>query len=212
VGEPALQHLFDRKINGTSAARILLLGALLGIAIPASTQAATPDPKAEVAAFFEARVADWVGGPEVVNAIKAQNERHAGLQQADIDALDLKWRAEIASDDNHRPFVAEIMDNELSGFLKARQRAADWMIVEIIVMDGRGLNVGVSTPTSDYWQGDEDKFQKTFLQPEAGLFIDDIEYEPDTHLVLSQANSAIIDPDTGEPIGAITVSLNLNKL
>jgi hypothetical protein len=207
-----LQHLFDRKINGTSAARILLLGALLGIAIPASTQAATPDPKAEVAAFFEARVADWVGGPEVVNAIKAQNERHAGLQQADIDALDLKWRAEIASDDNHRPFVAEIMDNELSGFLKARQRAADWMIVEIIVMDAKGLNVGLSTPSSDYWQGDEAKHQKTYQAGTDALFIDEVEFEEETGLLLSQANRTIFDPETGAPIGAVTISVNMNKL
>ncbi|WP_404863874.1 hypothetical protein [Georhizobium sp. MAB10] len=192
--------------------RVAVYAALWGAAFAPLSQASAAgiDHQEAVKAYFQDNLAEWVKSPEIIEAVRAQNGATAAWTQAEIDAADAEWRAEAGQ--IQRPQIDAMIQNSVSQFLRQKQSAADWMIVEIIVMDGRGLNVGVSTPTSDYWQGDEAKFQKTFLQPEAGLFIDDIEYEPDTHLVLSQANSAIIDPDTGEPIGALTVSLNLNKL
>lgn len=194
-----------------AAKAVFLLSAagLLGV-MPA--QGAGPDHTAQVAAFFEADVADWIASAPVVDAIRAQNERHAHLSQEEIDALDQAWRAEIASESNSRPFVEEVMASPVSAFLKEHQRAADWMIVEIILMDAKGLNVGLSTPSSDYWQGDEDKHAKTYQAGSADLFIDAVEYEAETRLLLSQVNRTIFDPETGAPIGAVTVSVNMNKL
>lgn len=192
--------------------RLAVCAALWGAAFAPLSQASANgiDHREAVKAYFQDSLAEWVKSPEIIEAVRAQNATTSAWTQADIDRADADWRAEVGQIE--RPQIDAMIQNTISQFLRQKQSAADWMIVEIIVMDGKGMNVGVSTPTSDYWQGDEAKFQKTYLQPEAGLFIDDIEYEPDTHLVISQANSAIIDPDTGEPIGAITVSLNLNKL
>lgn len=192
--------------------RLAVCAALWGAAFAPLSQASANgiDHQEAVKAYFQDSLAEWVKSPEIIEAVRAQNGTTSAWTQADIDRADADWRAEVGQIE--RPQIDAMIQNTISQFLRQKQSAADWMIVEIIVMDGKGMNVGVSTPTSDYWQGDEAKFQKTYLQPEAGLFIDDIEYEPDTHLVISQANSAIIDPDTGEPIGAITVSLNLNKL
>lgn len=192
--------------------RLAICAGVWGIAFaPASLAwASGVDHQVAVKAYFQNNLAEWVKSPEIIDAVRAQNDTTSAWTQADIDRADAEWRVEV--EQIERPQIDAMIQNNISQFLRQKQSEADWMIVEIIVMDGKGMNVGVSTPTSDYWQGDEAKFQKTYLQPEAGLFIDDIEYEPETHLVISQANSAIIDPDTGEPIGAITVSLNLNKL
>lgn len=192
--------------------RLAVCAALWGVALAPLSQASANgiDHREAVKAYFQENLADWVKSPEIIEAVRAQNGTTAAWTQAEVDRADAEWRAEVGQIE--RPQIDAMIQNTVSQFLRQKQSTTGWMIVEIIVMDGKGMNVGVSTPTSDYWQGDEAKFQKTFLQPEAGLFIDDIEYEADTHLVLSQANSAIIDPDTGEPIGAITVSLNLNKL
>ena len=104
------------------------------------------------------------------------------------------------------------MQRDVSHFLKQKQRAANWMIVEIILMDAKGLNVGLSTPTSDFWQGDEAKHQKTFQAGSHDPFIDEVEFEAGSGLLLSQVSQTIFDPDSGEPIGAVTVSVNMNKL
>ncbi len=43
-------------------------------------------------------------------------------------------------------------------------------MTEVFVMDARGLNVAASDVTSDYWQGDEEKFSETFPKgPETAI-------------------------------------------
>ena len=188
----------------TSASRSLLLAALLF-----SSPAATEDIRTTaVADFVESDVRPWLEEPAIVNAIIAQNAAHAGLGQAQIDELDARWRAELAS--ARRPMIEAQLSNPLSLYLKGRQRAAEGVITEIFVMDNRGLNVGQSDVTSDYWQGDEAKWQKSFG---AGLLhIDEAARDDSTQLMQSQASLPIRDPRTGTVIGAITVGVNLDAL
>ncbi len=74
-------------------------------------------------------------------------------------------------------------------------------------MDNKGLNVGISDVTSDYWQGDEAKFKKTFEKSD--YFIDDIEYDDSTQKFQSQISLAIKDPGTKKDIGAITLGIDV---
>ena len=191
------------RIAGAAALLAALSGNATGTAI---------DHHAAVESYFLEHVRNWVTSPEVIEAVRAQNLSTANWSQDAIDAADKAWRSEMGSDANHRPRVQAVMDRDISAFLLARQRDAHWMIVEVIVMDAKGLNVGLSTPSSDYWQGDEAKFQETFGRGTDALHIDAVEYEADTRLLISQVNQAIIDPETGKPIGAVTVSINMNKL
>ena len=171
-----------------------------------------PDHIREVHDFYVDHVQQWVNDPQVIAAIREQNLRTAAMDQDAIIAADEQWRAEVGSDNSVRPMVADVMQRDVSLFLKKQQRAADWMVVEIILMDAKGLNVGLSTPTSDYWQGDEAKHEKTFQAASRDLFIDEVEFEAEAGLLLSQVSQTIFDPDSGEPIGAVTVSVNMNKL
>ena len=41
-------------------------------------------------------------------------------------------------------------------------------------MDAMGLNVAASDVTSDYWQGDEAKFKKTYAVGSGAIFIDEL--------------------------------------
>lgn len=177
-----------------------------------SAEPLKPDHVREVGDYYRQHVESWINGPEIVAAIRNQNSHTAGMDEAAILIADEQWRAEVGSDDTNRPMVEEVMSRDISAYLKKQQRAADWMIVEIIVMDAKGLNVGLSTPTSDYWQGDEAKHVKTFQAASRELFIDDVEFEAEAGLLLSQVSQTVFDPETGEPIGAVTVSVNMNKL
>ncbi|WP_099864040.1 hypothetical protein [Pararhizobium haloflavum] len=199
--------LLDRA--GTRRAALAL--AVFSLAAPASAGPG-PDHRPQVAQYFDSHVAGWIGSEPIVAALRAQNAENVRLTQGEIDELDATWRAQMASEGNRRPLVQAVMDREASRYLKERQREADWMIVEIIVMDAKGLNVALSTPSSDYWQGDEAKHQKTFQAASRVTQIDAVEYEAETGLLLSQVNKTIFDPDTGRPIGAVTVSVNMNKL
>ena len=161
-----------------------------------------------VADYIEANVRPWLTEPAIINAVIAQNAMHSRLSQADIQDLDARWRAELFN--VKRPLIDETLSNPLSLYLKGQQRAAEGLITEIFVMDNRGLNVGQSDITSDYWQGDEAKWLKSFG---AGLVhIEEAERDESTQLMQSQASLPIRNPKSGEIIGAITVGVNLDAL
>src|SRR3546814_1455058 len=77
-------------------------------------------------------------------------------------------------------------------------------------MDNRGLNVGQSDVTSDYWQGDEAKWQKSYQGGADAIFVDEVEMDESTQTFQSQVSMPIVDPATGEVIGAITVGVNVD--
>ncbi|NKN36666.1 hypothetical protein HFC70_09885 [Agrobacterium sp. a22-2] len=188
------------------AAFLMTSASLTLAATVASAQEAHVAP---VTAFLQEQVAPWINDPAIIAAIKAQNAEHAALTDADIDALDKKWRAEVDGTDH--TMIDAVLANAVSKLLKEKQAAAQGAIAEVFVMDAKGLNVGQSDMTSDYWQGDEAKFQKSFGAGKDGLFVDEIEKDESTQALQSQASMTIND-EAGNPIGAITVGVNLDAL
>jgi hypothetical protein len=65
--------------------------------------------------------------------------------------------------------------------------------------------------TSDYWQGDEAKWKKTYMVGPDAIFVDEIEKDESTQSLQSQVSIAIKD-ETGKAIGAITLGINVDKL
>lgn len=186
-------------------------GLVLAILLAAGVPAGARDLRSEaVAEFIEDNVRSWLGDPVIVEAVRAQNEAHAGLTEADIDALDAVWRRELASAE--RPMIDRVLSAPLSLFLRERQREADGLITEIFVMDAKGLNVGQSDITSDYWQGDEAKWQRSFGGGPGTLFIEEASRDESTQLMQSHASLPIIDPASGAVIGAVTIGVNLDAL
>jgi hypothetical protein len=195
--------------EGTSMkAASILTAAMVGVMLSSTVYAEEAHVK-PVTDYINANVRAWFNDPIIIKAIKAQDAKNANLKQADIDVLDKKWRAEVETDSH--PFIDSVLGNEVSAFLKAKQEASGGTITEIFVMDDRGLNVGQSDVTSDYWQGDEAKFQKSFGVGPDALFVDSAEKDESTQMLQSQASMTIKD-ETGKPIGAITIGINLDQL
>ncbi len=160
--------------------------------------------------LVESQIRAWTVSPTIVAAINIQNRNHAGLDQADIDALDKKWRAETSA--GAKPLIDELLDRAASRELSRYKNEGEGLFTEIFVMDNKGLNVAQSDVTSDYWQGDEAKWQKTFLAGPDGMFIDEVEFDESTQTYQAQVSLSITDPDTNETIGAITVGVNVELL
>ncbi len=168
--------------------------------------ASASSPTEAMIGYAQEQVQAWVVTPEVVAAIKAQNERTASMSQSEIDGLDKDWRAKVGC--NCSPFVQGVLENETSQHLAAHAAQSGGMVTEVFVMDARGLNVGQSGPTSDYWQGDEAKFQQTFLVGPDAVHASDIELDESTQTYQAQISRTITDPETGAVIGAVTIGLN----
>ena len=160
--------------------------------------------------MFVDHVQPILATPVLVDAVRAQNDDHAGLGDADIADLDAQWRQSAGAGSG--PLVDDVLSNALSDFLRTVQDSSNGQITEIFVMDNRGLNVGQSVVTSDYMQGDEAKWQQTYQVGPDAIFVDELEFDDSTSAFQSQVSGTIVDPETGEPIGAITVGVNVETL
>lgn len=190
--------------------RYLALGLLMCSGMGLNPALAEEDYVAAARAYVQEHVLPVLTDAVVVEAINAQNAKFGGLQQADIDALDQKWRAEVEAAD--KPMIDEALASPLSKFLVEQREKSEGVITELFVTDSKGLNVGQSDPTSDYWQGDEAKWQKSFQAGPGAVFVDEIEKDESTQQLQTQVSATITDPKTGAAIGAITVGINVDGL
>lgn len=85
-----------------------------------------------------------------LNEVLSANEKNKELTFDDITRLDDEW---IASK-NVTPFIYQLLSNEIAKQLSAFQDK-NQSFKEIFVADARGLNIGLTNKTSDYYQADE---------------------------------------------------------
>jgi uncharacterized protein YcfL len=186
-------------------ALIALVCGLAASPVLASNEHVEPAKK-----YANETLAKWMSDPLIIQAVKAQNEKHKSLKEEQIVALDKKWRAEVNA--SQRPLVESVLANKVSEYLKSKKESSKGLITEIFVMDNKGLNVGQSDPTSDYWQGDEAKWKNTFLKGADAVFVDDVEKDESTQMYQAQVSISIMDPETKEVIGAVTAGVNVDEL
>jgi hypothetical protein len=200
----------SERCEGSMLKKLFIAAAVAAIVASSGAALAQEKHEAPAKAFAEGKLKQWMSEPVVIDAIKAQNAKHASLEQAKIDELDKQWRAETKS--ASKPLIEQHLGNPLSAYLKKLKADTKGLVTEIFVMDDKGLNVGQSDVTSDYWQGDEAKWQKTFLVGPSAVFIDKIEKDESSQAFQSQISMAIADPATGKAIGAVTVGVDVDEL
>ena len=139
--------------------------------------------------------------PLVIAAVKAENAK--GKTLAEIKALDEKWIAERGLADYMSKLINSDLGRHLSNILYSTE-----YIMEIFVMDNQGANVAMTGKTSDYWQGDEKKFQNSFNEGKGAVFID----EPDFDLSCQAFVVSVPVMEGGKAIGAITFSVDVDRI
>jgi len=148
--------------------------------------------------------------PFVIEAIRAQNERDIDTDDAAIVEFEQQWYRE--SLDGYGPLISQVDQNSVSTYLRTLKAQSDALYTELLVMDKRGFLVAQSDIATDYFQGDERKFLLTFPRGAGEIFVDLVAYDASVQAIQSQVSFTIVDPDTGEPIGAATVGVNGDKL
>jgi len=178
--------------------------------IAAATAAMADPTSADVTSDVVETLRSFIDTEIVRSSIVNQNRKYAGMSEDEIVALDTKWRDERKSDD--QPLISATLTNPLSSYLTRVQAHNVGLYTEMFVMDANGLNVGQSNITSDYWQGDEAKFQKTYPSGPDAVFVDDPEFDDEMGIWRIQVNMAVADETGAEAIGAVTIELNLSEL
>lgn len=143
--------------------------------------------------------------PPLVRAVKKANE--SGWQtQEQIEQTDLRWRQTPGVDD---PLIKSYLKNPSADFLRKEQQANP-SYMEIFVMDNQGCIVAESDKTSDFWQGDEPKWQECFNNGNGRIHVGDVEYDQSTSLCVIQISTPIYD-ENNATIGAMTASVSSNQ-
>jgi hypothetical protein len=141
--------------------------------------------------------------PVIVKAVKDENAKRKSLTQ--IQDVDKKWKATAGIAD----YMQAIMDSECGKHLRSVQNDFPYY-AEIFVMDNQGANVAMTDKTSDYWQGDEAKFKKSFNGGSGAVFVDEVEFDDSTQAYLVQVSVPVKDGET--VIGAITFGVDVDKV
>ena len=129
------------------------------------------------------KLAAYGKDPVIVDAVKAENAKGKTLDQ--------------------------VMNSKCGNYLRSIQNSAPYYS-EIFVMDNLGANVAMTDKTSDYWQGDEAKFQKSFNGGSGAVFVDAVKFDDSAQAYLVQVSVPVWDGS--QVIGAITFGIDVDKV
>jgi hypothetical protein len=155
--------------------------------------------------FVDSIAKDLSTNPQIMAALQQSNAQNQNIDHATILERDTLWRDQVGA--ASKPDINQILNAPASDVLRATVAASSGKILEIILMDNHGLNAAISNITSDFWQGDEDKFLKTYALGAGAVDISAVEFDESANAYVVQISVVITDAG-GMPIGAATLGLN----
>ncbi len=142
-------------------------------------------------------VKQWATHPTLVNEVVKHNYVKQNLD--DIKQIDLLW-----IEGKKEVFARALQENKSGRFLKKRV-LHNRLYTEAFVCDNQGAVVGEYPMTSDYWQGDEDKFLKSFNGGKGQVYIGPIELDESSGEISVQISVPV--SSQGEAVGVLVVGL-----
>lgn len=139
-------------------------------------------------------IQQYAQDPFVIDAVKKTED----LSMEKILKYDHAWISNTGSE-----YEKDILSNDISKFLGKKIRSNTLLYTEAFVCDRQGKTLGAYPRTSDYWQGDEDKFTKCMNGGET--FIGPLEFDESIHSYSVQISVPVKDVE--KTIGVLVVGL-----
>lgn len=138
--------------------------------------------------------------PELLKAIVAKDQ--VVESPADIRRIDEEWRR-----NTRYPLRKSVTSGACADRLRKLVQD-DKLVVEAFLMDERGGLVCSTIETTDYWQGDEPKWLRTYRDG-TQVFVDDPALDPSTGTFAVQLSRLV--SDGRRKVGALTVTLKIPR-
>lgn len=171
---------------------VLLFGAL-AVAAPKATQEAVDRMMPAI------REVSVVGA--VLDAVGAANARPMSPEQ--MQTLDAQWQAAAGV----APFMKPYLEGSCADALR-RARKAHPELLELFVTDRRGGVVCAASRTSDWFQGDETKWQRAWNDGRGATLVFPPEFDESTQSYTVQVSVPVLV--RGRPGGTLTVGIRLD--
>ena len=146
---------------------------------------------------------------ELVAAVRAQNVANETKSDSQLAQIDAQWQQ--AFNAGNLSFPQSILNPAMSHLLSQLQAGSHGLLSEIIVMDERGYNVAIGAMTSDYWQGDEEKFFEVAKKPEQTFYFDSIKYDASARRFQVQVSSPLVDAKSQKNLGVVMLGVDVDK-
>lgn len=138
---------------------------------------------------------------EVARCLELANEQNR-YTQAEIAQHDIEW---IESGPDGTELMQALLASDGSAFLAASADGnTKW--IEVFLIDSKGCIAATNLRTSDYYQGDEAKWQKVTGESPMDYYVDDIGYDESTRRYLHHYSVPIHD-QSGQLSGVLVVGL-----
>jgi hypothetical protein len=180
---------------------MMLVPAIVLVALSGQAERATATALVKETAYARVALAQSIGrDPAIHSAVVASNA--VAETPAEIRRKDAFWIAN-PRDPLRQTIVRAPCSDKVRGLVKA-----DVVVVEAFVMNDRGTLVCSMAETSDYWQGDEPKWQKTYLEGK-DAFVEEPAFDASSGKYAIQVSVPV--SEAGKRIGAVTLTLKLQK-
>ena len=134
----------------------------------------------------------------IVQATREQNAKYMSLEE--IQRIDKEWIA-----GGQLQFVQQLLASDPSVYLKIQVQRNKFLYTEAFLCDRNGAVVALYPKTSDYWQGDEDKFTSCYNNGYGKVFLGEPEFDESSQAMTIQVSLPV--KDQGQTIGVLVVGL-----
>ena len=145
--------------------------------------------------------------PRIIELVRESNDQNRNISLSQIKRLDANWMAADGIDE----FIKGFITSETSQILQEFQDTNDGY-PEIFIADAKGLIVGLTNKTSDYYQADEDWWVQGYNEGRGQFFHGEIEFDESAQSEAIALYNPIMDPDTGNAIGVMKVIVNITAI
>lgn len=165
----------------------------------------------------------WLQDPQLLSSLSSLDAQHQHLAQEAILKLDSQWQAAVQQGQTFE-WMQAILASPLSSLLNKWQQASRGRYTELFVTDSQGVLVATSRVTTDYWQGDEEKFiqpmklnlpglphPQGWLDQGSGGGQTQVGYDDSTRQFLSHISFLIRSKGGSQPLGVLTLGVNVEK-
>jgi HAMP domain-containing protein len=140
------------------------------------------------------------------------NARYAGKSEAEIareiEPLDNRWIH--APDDDE--LIQKCLHSRASARLNSHLASRPEKFAELLVTDCRGALIGATGKTSDYYQADEEWWQRAFNNGAGAIYVSSIHRDESAGVVSLDICAPIMDEKREHAIGVLKVVLSAEEI
>ncbi len=152
---------------------------------------------------------EYINTSIIRNKVLASNLAHSQkLEESQVARMEKKW--DIEKNSHEGDLVSSVVQSEVADILRDIMKSTEGNILEIIVMNKHGVNIASTGITSDYYQGDEEKYRKTYLKNSSAIHLSDVRFDGSSNNFGAQVSFTL--SNNGVSIGAVTLTMNVYRV